>query len=568
MNIENISGILATYKITIRDKSYFDVHYQSEKAKSGEFIPMLSEKNQQREADHILKGFTLKKGLIAAVFGIVSIPLLQKLNAQREVNGGTIFVFEADPILASFYYKKLNSIFNHIWIITSTNLNTLNSILDNLDVSSIIGYRIFRLSTSIKIAPEFYQLSEQNLKKELSIRFSDLLTRLEFQKTWILNSLEQIPLLNRAIPVKNLFGSGIHKTAVLVSTGPSLRKSLGFLKENKNKFFIACVDSALRVLYFSGIIPHLVITLDSQAFTIRHFEGVFWGRKKDFPILYADLVANPQVTNRWKGPLFLGVTAQYLHDRRIITPGCEFIEESFRKDDSLKNSSVLGDIQSGGSVSTSLFDLLRRMEFKNIILVGQDLAYTNREIHCTGTYHTINWLFKNTSRLESLENINEKVLKKRHIQYQASIRGKKIPADHVLSMYRDWFEESISKISNHVYNATYDGLPIRSTLDYVHDLLVEQGVMPFDHWGVSTKTIGDIKKIKKILHLIKNTSFSKEIEKKYLFLNQIGKKYEIKLQRKNKNVSSAGILQKKTEEQRRFWKALQKKAEHWLKLSF
>ena len=63
-----------------------------------------------------------------------------------------------------------------------------------------------------------------------------------------------------------------------------------------------------------------------------------YGEQGKFPILYADVVANPQVVYRWKGPLIMGSTAQYMGDKRTITPGYDFLEERI-----LKQS--IGDVQ-------------------------------------------------------------------------------------------------------------------------------------------------------------------------------------------------------------------------------
>ena len=99
--------------------------------------------------------------------------------------------------------------------------------------------------------------------------------------------------------------------------------------ENQQKIFIACVDSALRVLLQADIVPHLVFTLDAQPHTLRHWEGLFKLPVERQPLLVADLISNPQVLWRWQGPLALSVTAQYFDDLRVVTPGCDFLEERF-----------------------------------------------------------------------------------------------------------------------------------------------------------------------------------------------------------------------------------------------
>ena len=556
MSSEIIQGILAMYQFTPKEGGQFLLSFKNEHL-NNEFIPMLSEKDQHREANRILNKFVLKEGLLVFIYGIISIPLLRQLEVQKKENGGTIIVVEADPHLAVFYYKKFPDLFQNVWIVTSLNESLLDSILEQFQASQIIGYRILQISMSVKLCEHFYKEQEIRIKNNLSARFSDLLTRMEFQELWIRNALLQIPLFSKAYPIKLLFNKGQGQTAIIVSTGPSLRESLPLLKKYQDRFFIAVADSAYHVLLEVGIKPHLIITLDAQAFTFRHFGGTSFGEKNNFPILYTDLVANNQITDRWKGPIFMGMTAQYTNGQRIVTPGCDFIETTFAG--SNITDSFLGDIQSGGSVATSLFDLLRQMNFDNIVLVGQDLAYTNREIHCSGTHHSKQWLSKNINRFESIENINEKVLKRRHIQYGTSIRGNNLPQDYILSTYKRWFEDSFKTIDTPVYNLTYDGSILEGTIA-IHDLsMFHTQTFDIDYWLSEICYIAKKEDLSKLLRKIQNTAFSLSIENDYSFLNWIGYSYKTQANRTQDNNKKDSLLKKKEEQQARFWKWLAKK---------
>ena len=494
MSHTEVQGNLARYQYGHED-GHFQISVCHEKA----FIPMLSLRNPAREAERLLANFELKKGYIAIVLGIAALPLVDILTEMQKKSGGFIIVYEADPVLArslSVFMQKSEL----IKVITTENLHTLGPIIESLQVEHFLGYRIFKLGSSFKLA-------ENDYRDLLASRISDLFTRLEFESTWIYNSLSQVALLSRARPARLLFHSMKGKHALVVSSGPSLRKSLPFIRKKSRSMFIACVDSAYRVLVRAGIHPHLVITLDSQPFTMRHFHGLPMGSPDSFPILYSDLVANPQVTMRWQGPLYFGVTAQYSDDfkTRVITPGCDFVEELVFADAPL--DARFGDVQSGGSVATSLFDLLRQMSFKSITLVGQDLAYTWREIHTMGTHHADLWLSKSTNRLSSLEQINQAVLQKRHTRLEKSKTGSLIHSDYVLSLYRDWFSDAIAAVPFDVYDATLEGLPMPAAKPY-HDL----GLPPeVDFNGLLEKNsesyTRDInEKIEKFLSLIENST--------------------------------------------------------------
>jgi len=139
---------------------------------------------------------------------------------------------------------------------------------------------------------------------------------------------------------------------------------------------------------------------------------------------------------------------------RETTPGIEWIE---------RKTGPLGDIQSGGSVATSAFDLLLNMGCDPIILVGQDLAYSGREYHCSGTYHNDDWIPK-INRFSNLDTINQNVIRKRKIKYVKRYGDRNtIISDFVFDLYRSWFEDSAGRISASVINATGDGSKISNT---------------------------------------------------------------------------------------------------------
>ena len=413
------------------------------------------------------------------------------------------------------------------------------------------------------------------LKNSYHRVFSDLFTRLEFEPRWIINSLSQLVRLGEAYPVRYLFETAKGCTALLVSTGPSLRSSLTWIKKNQNNLFITCVDSAYRVLHRSGIKPHLIFSLDSQPFTLRHFLGLPMGEKNTFPILYADLVANPQVTMRWRGPIVYGTTAQYNNTTRNVTPGSDFVEENILKRDN--NDYHLGDIQSGGSVATSLFDLLRQMQFSKILLLGQDLAYSHREIHVSGTHHSDIWFSGTACRTSPIETINERVIRKRHTIAEHSISGGPIRADYVLSLYRNWFSQAAERINIPVYNGTSEGLAIRNTLPVNLEyettdlknlqlscpdqlkLLIEKIKQIY----LKKKVISDDKLVNEWMRRIHDTDYSEEVEKGFQFMSRIGRKHIILSNRKGESHDSTVFVEKARNEKKVFWVKLQKYCQVW-----
>lgn len=453
----NLTGRHAHYRFGY-EEGRFSIFADTEKLKG---TPLVSVRDPVREAERLVGNFRLRPGMLAVVAGVAHLPVLELLVEQSQDSaggGGVILAFEADTELYLALKKLRPDIFSKVAVIVPDNSGILAELAEQIDIESFAGYRIFENRPSVALNPSFYSQVIHDFKKKLASRFSDLFTRLEFEERWVFNSLSKLPVLSSMRPVSALFGLGRGMQALIVSTGPSLRESLAEIAENRDRYFIACADSAYRVLVRYGITPHLILSLDSQAHTAKHFALLPRGKKGKFPILVCDAVANPVVARDWQGELCLSFTAQYPDNRRVVSPGCDFLEEEhfFKGTPGI----VPGDLQSGGSVATSLFDLMRLMEFDTIILVGQDLAYTHREIHTPGTHHTDEWLSKTTNRLQPLENINERVLRRRHTKRENSLTGKPIVTDYILSLYRDWFAHAVAAAPVKTYNATKDGLSI------------------------------------------------------------------------------------------------------------
>ena len=457
MALGQITGKFATYRFGYED-GRFSIFADTEKLKGHSLV---SQRDPVREAERHIGAFRLKPGMLALVAGVGHLPMLEMLAEQlktREGKGGLIIAFEADTELYLALKKARPDIFADVAVIVPENVTVMAELVEHLDVENFVGYRTFENRGSLELQSSFYAQAITDFKQKLASRFSDLFTRLEFEERWVFNALSKLPLLSSARPVSSLFGLGKGSEAILVSTGPSLRSTLENLRSVKNDYFIACADSAYRVLVRAGIRPHLVFSLDSQAHTTKHFGLLPRGKKNEFPLLVCDAVSNPVVARDWQGEMAISFTAQYIDDRRVVSPGCDYLEE--QKVFAGAGELIPGDLQSGGSVATSLFDLLRLMQFDRIIFLGQDLAYTHREIHTPGTHHTDEWLARTTNRLQPLENINERVLRRRHTKREVSLTGKPIVTDYILSLYRDWFVTAMQRIENRVANATRDGLQI------------------------------------------------------------------------------------------------------------
>lgn len=404
-----------------------------------------------KEADRSVDAFNAGKCSVIAVSGIA---LGYHLSAlKKKYPGIRIFALENEPAVTELCKKYNPGSLGGITIIQSE--DDLNAFFETIDLSGFRGIAHYIHRPSYQLNPEFYDSILSSMKLYISSRVSDLLTRFEFEEKWIKNIFANLIWLGKAPGVSAFFNRFKGCPGIIVSAGPSLREDLELLRKLNDSAVIVCVDTAFKVLSKAGIEPHFVMTLDAQKYSFKHFTGVRPGNT----VLVSDMVSCPSILHYYKGKKIISTTSKYYQDSagktvRETTPVMDWIE---------KFTQSPGDIQSGGSVATSAFDLLLNLGCDPIILFGQDLAYTGREIHCSGTYHNDDWLPQIT-RLKNLDTINQNVIRKRKIKYvpRFSSDGRVI-SDFVFDLYKSWFEDSASRVKVGVINSNSGGARIANT---------------------------------------------------------------------------------------------------------
>lgn len=404
-----------------------------------------------KESERSVDAFNAGKCSVIAVSGIA---LGYHLSAlKKKYPEIRILAIENEPAVTELCKKHNSASLDGITIIQSE--NDLHSFFESISLSGFRGISHYIHRPSYQMNPEFYDSILSGMKLYISSRVSDLLTRFEFEEKWIKNIFVNLRWLGRAPGVSNFFNRFKGYPGIIVSAGPSLRDDLETLRKLNNSAVIVCVDTAFKVLSKAGIEPHFVMTLDAQKYSFKHFTGV----NPANTVLVSDMVSCPSILDYYKGKKLLSTTSKYYQDSsgktiRETTPVMDWIEKFVKSP---------GDVQSGGSVATSAFDLLLNMGCDPIILFGQDLAYTGREIHCSGTYHNDDWLPQIT-RLKNLDTINQNVIRKRKIKYVPRFNSDgRVISDFVFDLYKSWFEDSASRVKVRVINSNSGGARIVNT---------------------------------------------------------------------------------------------------------
>ncbi|EPX1482938.1 motility associated factor glycosyltransferase family protein, partial [Campylobacter coli] len=229
---------------------------------------------------------------------------------------------------------------------------------------------------------------------------------------------------------------GISDTAIIVSTGPSLTKQLPLLKKYANKATIFCADSSYPILAKHGIKPDYVLSLERIPLTSEFFNNDFGEFDKDI-VFIVKSVTHPH-------------TIKYLQKNNrafiLVSTYASFIQ--YLKLD------YFGYFNMGFSVAHMACYLSLHLNHKNIIFIGQDLAYAEN-----GNSHPDD--YQNSANYES--QMYE------HILTTAYGGNGKVETHHVWLMFKQNLEQDIEKIQKYldtkVYNCTEGGARIEGTIE-------------------------------------------------------------------------------------------------------
>ncbi|EAH9818580.1 DUF115 domain-containing protein, partial [Campylobacter jejuni] len=229
---------------------------------------------------------------------------------------------------------------------------------------------------------------------------------------------------------------GISDTAIIVSTGPSLTKQLPLLKKYASKATIFCADSSYPILAKHGIKPDYVCMLERKAITAEFFNHDFGEFDKN--VLF--------VCISWVYPQ----TIKYLQKNNRA-----FILTS-RPSSFIKNINLYpyGYVGYGPSVAHMAYEFATHLSHKNIIFIGQDLAYAK-----DGFSHT-----KDYKNLDKHEGHFQR--DKGKFQCLAYGGNGKVESSEIWTMFRFSLQNTISRnIVSTTYNCTEGGARIEGTIE-------------------------------------------------------------------------------------------------------
>ncbi|ENL6512456.1 motility associated factor glycosyltransferase family protein, partial [Campylobacter jejuni] len=227
-------------------------------------------------------------------------------------------------------------------------------LFDMKDISEYLSlYEMFVNNVYYKkFYEDIWHKADELCEKNIKVVIRNLGSNSDLSFECYSHLLQNIPSMLESIPFQRILSERKNKfdNTIVVSAGPSLAKQLPLLKAYQDKAVIFCADGALSMLEKEGIVPDYVTNLDFTDLAMNFFQN----KENKTSLNILSCATHPNLVH-------------FLDNKSVIL-----------RDDPLYqrfNLNDFGYIGTGTHVSHFSYTLALALGFKNIIMIGQDLAF-------------------------------------------------------------------------------------------------------------------------------------------------------------------------------------------------
>ncbi|NFR87434.1 MULTISPECIES: 6-hydroxymethylpterin diphosphokinase MptE-like protein [unclassified Clostridium] len=369
---------------------------------------------------------------IIFIFGLSSGEYIKELMKNIGY-GNKVYIFEPEESIYNHTMRELETqnilTDSRIKIFYVKNKNEILDLLNkNLDKSYLNKYTITSYTNYEKAFSKqlnfFSEAVEEFWEVVSTLRASNIM----FSNVVVDNYITTMKEIENNINGKKFQNTFEKCTVVVISSGPSLGKNIQYLKKYKDKCIIICAARSVFELLKNDINPDFICAIDPGNISLRLFKQSI---KLEFPMVVIEQV-NKDIVKNYNGKKIYILNS--LKNTMESIYGEEFVS-----------------IPVGGSVAHLATGFAVLLGAKNIIFIGQDLAFTDNKYH---------------SELSSNKNLieEETILEKNNIFYVEGNVEEKVLTNNSFLIFKTWFEIFIENNKNvNFINSTEGGAKIRGT---------------------------------------------------------------------------------------------------------
>jgi len=322
-------------------------------------------------------------------------------------------------------------------ILTQVDKSELQQRLDPHNTLMMMGTQFVSHAASDRANKAFHASLRKLIADHMTYCRMSIVTLVANARITCQNIANNFPRYLSTPPIDVLYNRFEGIPAVIVSAGPSLSKNINQLADLQDKAVICAVQTTFKPLLKRGIQPHFVTSLDYHEISRRYFEGI----DDDCGThLVAEPKASWHVIDQYQGPISILdslFARQCLGDKLAARSG----------------------LKAGATVAHLAFYLAVYMGCDPIVLIGQDLGYTNHVYYAPGVPFHDMWR-PDLNRFNTIEMKEwERLARNRKILIETKdVEGRAIYTDEQLFTYLQQFEADFALVPGRVIDATEGGV--------------------------------------------------------------------------------------------------------------
>ncbi|MCC6676022.1 MAG: DUF115 domain-containing protein [Phycisphaerales bacterium] len=257
---------------------------------------------------------------------------------------------------------------------------------------------------------------------------TNVVTTLVQMEATIRNILMNLDYYATREGIEELRGSQRGRAAVVVSAGPSLRRNIELLARPgvRERVVIIAAQTVLKPLLAKGIRPHFVTALDYHEISRRFYEGLT-AADVEGVTLVVEPKANPAILDAFPGRI-----------RCVAEPVLDMLlGEGLAR--------PMGELKPGATVAHLAYYLARQLGCDPVMLIGQDLGFTDGQYYSAGAAIHQVWSGE-LNEFRTLEMFEwERIVRSRHLLRKTNdTLGRPVYTDEQMATYLVQFERDFA----------------------------------------------------------------------------------------------------------------------------
>lgn len=408
------------------DREYFQV---------GEEYYSLHSINEANEAKYLSQDIEPNRDYLLVVYGMGNVKLLENLIDITSSNTKILIIEENVHIFRyCMYFKRLDKIFKNKKVVFTIGEEQCfdavvriclkkewNNLVHNIKVITTPAYQVYRAEMERKI---------KQLNKELATSVHVLGNSTEDQMNGVTNNYLNVDACIKTNSIKEIEGKYQGVPGIVVASGPSLDKNIHLLKEAQGKAVIVACDASYQQCLKHGVKPDAIASIERDIPTYNFF---YKGKTfdKDLVFLGPGLVW-PDILKEFPGKTILMAKTNDGADGWWMS-----------------HFDNMEHIVMGMSCANVAHAVLEQAGCDPIILIGQDLAYTDNKKHSEDAH----------AAFEDDNNIDDK----KDYLWTEDIYGNQVKTTTVFNLFREYFERRTEDKRSTLIDATEGGAKIKGS---------------------------------------------------------------------------------------------------------